>query len=618
MFRKQTRDQRLPERHSLLSTRNNHSEFLCKICPHFTSHWRRSHFCVPSKTAFLILVWTAFVGAVFQQLSVFAATTVDYREKSKSEYDAMCYAILALVMVFYPLSGFIADIYCGRFRYVMFSLLMLILSLLLAVIGLILVFLTGKDIHVLHALEPDFFKNVIGIPVFILELVSLPLLIIGLSGYQANFIQLGLDQLQDARSEHLALFVHWANWAYTVLGTVVVWLFALTVCFINQYRFIMETMAIYVSPLILLLFLVVVFCFGLCSRHRFYSIRGQNPYKMVFKVLNYARINKYPRNRSAFTFAIHYMPSRIDFAKEIFGGPFNTEEVEDVKTFLRILVVLLTLGPIHFLQVPASYFVFPLLGFHAGQRADSSSDHCSGEWIVLQTGGLMPIVSAFCFPLYILIVFSFCHRKIPKIFTRLKLGIVVFLIGIICMLVIDVTGHIITPGQNLNGTNCMFQVKIASYANNNSLNVHWAAFILPNILLGIGPLIFETSSLEFISAQSPQNMKGLLVGVYFALKGLFQLLSSLLIIPFSLENFWGKLEHPSVISCGFIYFLVTSLVGLIGLILFFIAAKRYRYRARDTDVRFRQGDVEEIYDRYLSQEAANRNDCLEYTSESSE
>ena len=42
-------------------------------------------------------------------------------------------------------------------------------------------------------------------------------------------------------------------------------------------------------------------------------------------------------------------------------------------------------------------------------------------------------------------------------------------------------------------------------------------------------------------------------------------------------------------------------VGLIGLILFSIAAKKYKYRARNAEDLFRQADIEEIYDRYIMQ-----------------
>ena len=55
-------------------------------------------------------------------------------------------------------------------------------------------------------------------------------------------------------------------------------------------------------------------------------------------------------------------PTWLDFAKERYGGPFMTEEVENVKTLFRIFSVLLALGPIHTLQLPASVYIFPLFG----------------------------------------------------------------------------------------------------------------------------------------------------------------------------------------------------------------------------------------------------------------
>ena len=55
-----------------------------------------------------------------------------------------------------------------------------------------------------------------------------------------------------------------------------------------------------------------------------------------------------------------------------------------------------------------------------------------------------------------------------------------------------------------------------------------------------------------------------------------------------------------MINCGFVYLMVTSMTGLIGLILFSLAAKRYEYRTRDEGM-FRQHDVEEIFDRYIYQ-----------------
>ena len=48
------------------------------------------------------------------------------------------------------------------------------------------------------------------------------LFVIGLIGYQANFIQFGLDQLLEASSEYLGLFVHWAVWVKNVVSIITI------------------------------------------------------------------------------------------------------------------------------------------------------------------------------------------------------------------------------------------------------------------------------------------------------------------------------------------------------------------------------------------------------------
>ena len=102
-------------------------------------------------------------------------------------------------------------------------------------------------------------------------------------------------------------------------------------------------------------------------------------------------------------------------------------------------------------------------------------------------------------------------------------------------------------------------------------------------------------------------MKGLLLGVFFTIRGLFQFLNSIIIIPFSLKHPWasGKMiEDPPVTNCGFVYLLFTCVVGLIGFVLFSVAAKKYKYRKRNEGL-FCQQDVEEIYDRYITQAASD-------------
>ena len=58
----------------------------------------------------------------------------------------------------------------------------------------------------------------------------------------------------------------------------------------------------------------------------------------------------------------------MDFAKRIYGGPFETEKVEDVKTFLRIVTILFAITPSCILDVPTSH-LFQYFGAHLGENA---------------------------------------------------------------------------------------------------------------------------------------------------------------------------------------------------------------------------------------------------------
>ena len=92
---------------------------VCISCPPL------KHFCLQSKAAILILLWTITVGVTYNILVGFSATLVLCSTTPNailSEYEPLPYALLAIVMMFYPLSGFIADVCCGRLKAVVISL----------------------------------------------------------------------------------------------------------------------------------------------------------------------------------------------------------------------------------------------------------------------------------------------------------------------------------------------------------------------------------------------------------------------------------------------------------------------------------------------------------------
>ena len=527
---------------------------------------------------------------------------LDYLTYADYSTITVCYALLCAAMMIYPVSGFIADVYCGRLRTAGASLAIIFTAALFLVIALTII----PSQRIVYTI-------LIWIAFFI-----------GLAGYQANFIQLGLDQLFEAPSHYLGLFIHYATLAFysgSILSQILVpthTVYAHTVrCVNNQTRSIITISTSSIFACVYATLLLV----GRWKRKWFtYEVGWPNPYKTVYRVLKFAKEYSYPLQRSAFTYSDNYIPSRLDFAKERFGGPFTTEQVEDVKTLLRILLILLAIGPTSVLEVPGSSFVFPLFGIHALHihEYEVKSGHCVvySVWkLYMGSGGMKDTIATVAvFPLYILLIFSLLRKRLPKLFTRLGVGIVLCLLGVVSLLIIDVVGHSMATHDgdsllsNSSQSECMFQIspRYVSTYDHSKLNMSWTVLILPSLLLGVGPMLVFATTLEFISAQSPQSMKGLLVGVFFAIRGLFQFLNSITIVPLSLRKKpWASASGEMLVTnCGFVYLLLTCVSGLIGLILFLVAAKRYKYRTRDEGM-FSQQEVEEVYDRYINQTLSN-------------
>ena len=518
-------------------------------------------------------------------MSLFYSTIINTLTELGCLYDKMgqtsliLHSILALFGLFYPISGFLADVYCGRYRIIFASVCLMFAACLILTLcdALMITIIEGGSIN--------YFQHYSSMQSWVKTflVIIIVVFLFGLTGYQAKFIPFGLDQLLEAPSSSLALFIHWVIWADSIGKLIIQILSAVYICEAKSH--IANTTAKrhitgYGSLILTALNFFVILSLKYCD---FFSESGRlNPYKVIYKVLNFARKHKYPFQRSAFTYCDDELPSRIDFAKERFGGPFTTEQVEDVKTVLRILLVFVVLGTVFVLDVPTSNIVSFLFGIHiSGEQSSALNHSCSSRFILLTKGSLQNLVSVIILPLYVWIIFSALRRYAPSIFSRLILAVILHLLGVVSMLCIDLVGHhIAEESGNADDSMCMF----IHISNPHLIHLHWSALLLPGILIGVGKPLVMATSFEFISAQSPSTMKGLLVGVFFCIRAVYQLISGLALIPFSSESLWDSdhmREHPPVTNCGFGYLLFTCVVALIGLILLLVVARRYKYRERD-------------------------------------
>ena len=286
-----------------------------------------------------------------------------------------------------------------------------------------------------------------------------------------------------------------------------------------------------------------------------------NPIKHIAKVINYARKNKYPRNHSALTYWEQDIPSRLDLGKDKYGGPFSEEEVENVKTTLRLIPVIFICA-----MVDLSMHVRSFQQNHMTIN-DNSILGClfrgeSKMFLEIATVGI---------PLYHFIIRPLLHKitkYTPSILKLLGIALSLKHLGVIGMIVIETIGHLQTPNVT-----CMFNKNIEVVM---SLNYYWT--IIPLVLKTVGGLIFLLVVNEFILAQSPLQMKGFLFGLYYAFESIAT------IIGYNLYHLFQLLPQSIPISCGFYYYLTQTLLLSLVFIIFLILSKYYKLRMRDNPI----------------------------------
>ena len=532
-----------------------------------------------------VLLWNILNGCTYG-IMVFGPMAFAFNKKYSDVPLSMIisitlgvYGLLGLVQVLYPIGGLLADVHFGRYKVILCSLLSIWL-------GYVFLSLVG----VTFGLGAESTTSI-----YVAALLAFLVFVVGFSGYQANSVQFGLDQLLDASSEELSLFLHWFVWTENVGELVLLLLVSAAPCGrrVRRAEGFLSVLILAVSTICLAI--------GWCKQRWFNCEKVVNgtPYRNVYQVLKYAAKHDKPLgHRSALTYSDDYRPPRIDFAKQKYGGPFVTEVVEDVKTFLRILLMLLAIAQVFFFEVSNSYF-FPIFGRHLGMN-QSIHSHCSYQWLLFESGSSAKIVSVVLIPLYVILIHPHIKRWVPRIIYRMAMGVVLTTISVVSMFAIQVVAnynslHIIS---NNISSNCIF----LNYYHDNgiivTLQFPTQVLFLLNLLNGIASPLINITVLEFISAQSPHTMKGLLLGVFYAFRGLFITLGCVVTFPFAQEKLWG--DRHGIFDCGFYYYLSNSVLGVIGLVVFLMAARWYRNRERD-DLPYSHQYAEDYYSRYASQ-----------------
>ena len=491
--------------------------------------------CVSSGIILLIILWNALMYAQVSLLRYIATTTyIDIHVEHDKRLYALFDFVYCIPYFLFPLFGLFADIKTGRYISIIAGVQFSFVSWL--IVGLTLF------IKIYFTLE---------LPILILLGLFFILQVIGYCSFRSNIIQFNIDQAIGASADELSTIIYWNS----VCIPIVYVLIEIGQCLIKEFIIVCYV----VSGVALSTVLITNYLF----KHQLDTTpQITNPIKLIAKVFNYARKNKYPRNRSALTYWENEVPSRLELGKEKYGGPFSEEQVEDVKTIMRLTPLLISV---------VGLFCAEETRWNSFSSLDKGMQFIS---CFILNNSLEFIVVLVILLLHQLIIHSCFNKWIPRMLRRIGLGLVfAFSIPLYYVLMLACKDH--------------FQLNTNSYP----------AIIVPQILVGMSFALIFPTSLEFTIAQSPHDMRGFMIGLWYAGFGIGYVININGKYPFKCEG--------DVICQNIYYFVFKSMIIFVILIVYLVLAKRYKLRVRENEVNVHL-IAEEHYDRYIEQEVEYR------------
>ena len=522
-----TYDQESLQHASLLSSNTITAKERLQICCRPTYKLRK----VKNKGAILVLIQNFLITSVING--------------PLTQYDiTACVSLIAFGLTL-PVAGWLADAHVGRFKMIRCSIwIMWIATVFVTVSSVIVQLIEG-------------YSSVISK----IQLLLHAFLAVGFGGYGANIIQFGMDQLHDASTTEITSFIVWYVW--TILSSGVL-LDVISACLSVQY------MAI--RPLLLCANLTLALTLSLCySDQLIKEPVKHNSFKLIYKIIKYAVKNKYPIQRSAFTYCEDELPCRIDFGKTKYGGPFTTEQVEDVKTFLRVLPVMIVGGALFGVIISSNYLQNKLKEITFEDSVESEGMRKCNSDVILTHSIDHNIIFILLIALHEVILYPVFHRCFPRLksLQKIFIGMVLQLVKVIILMAFEIVSQHNYHLMNSNVTiPCLFHADHGILSD--TFDYYW--MVVPDFISSFSIMICLIGSMEYISAQVPYFMKGLAVGITYSSFLLSGAILFVLSIPLGNNNLGA--------SCGFWYIFLLIVMEIGMCVVLMALMKCYKKRTR--------------------------------------
>ena len=514
----------------------------CK--PNYRLKWLKN------KGAILIVVWSFMVNSVFHflmfGLPLLLAKSPETTTGGSSGPGPAGIVLIFLALLF-PLGGWLADSYLGRHKMIRYSTWLMWVSIITMIVWYLLCnFAFGGHL-----------SSEVQVAVNVVLNVGLGL---GLEGFQANIIQLGIDQLTEASSVEITSFI--TSYVFTLYTS------GVTFHFIGSCK----STELHVA-LLMMLYVAVCLTLAVCVDFIFESslIKERlpittNSVSLIAKVTRYVIRNRYrslgETDRSVF-----------DVAKRNYGGPFENQHVEHVKIFFRMMFVV-AIGSVVGGQII-------ILSYAQGKLqlrfADWKESSCYVQ-LTIQYGNY--VVGTILIVLYEIVIYPLFNKCIPTVRTTTVYLVSIFFcfLKILTYLSIEIRAFLEQSGHNItNGVSTSCSRGDDSYAGIQFSSL-W--ILVADSLEGLYTLLLILSGYTFLWSQAPSNMKGLVIGMMYAFLGLNVGVLAAISTPFIFVDFsWNHV----LLSCGAWYYMIQAMiVVIIGTVSVF--AVKYYKKCQQTNI----------------------------------
>ena len=440
---------------------------------------------------------------------VYSAIAFSLPDKFRFLLDYAHPAFYALL----PVTGWVAESWLGRYRAIVGGLLLTTTAVLFSHTSFLV-------LQSQWLLSP--------IIAFALAVIALLVGTLGIGTTYTIMLPFTLDQMIGASAEELSAAVQWYYWEFNI-ALMIQHVLPCIPTSKQQIQFTDMLPVVYLTIGSLSLSAALIMD---CLYHKWLDTHNKTgkPIKAIFQVLNYARKNKCPRLRSALTYIDEEHPSRIDFGKQKFGGPFTEEEVEDVKTVFRLTPLLVSAS-----GAILTFQIYDQFDLHAIPTSKQTFE------CVYNLKKTIYYASSFILiPIYRFILYPLVHKHVPSLLKLIGTGLILGFVVMIIELNILSIGHLYS-----NASHCIFDDR--SETVTFLMPLYWV--LIMDFANGVGAVLVMCSLFEFVVAQAPNRMRGIMMGLMITAFG-FGTIGNYII-----SKIFQQLQAASP-SCVFYYYLV--------------------------------------------------------------